>query len=104
MGDRTTWTVSQMTDGELVSRRAEIERKLEWLAGDSPRRMLLRGVLDEIAAETQDRVQIRSLRGHGGTTLKASTAGRAVPCRPDISPSAAEPDPAGAGSGGYPSR
>jgi hypothetical protein len=57
-----TWKVSQLTDGELVSRRAEIEGRIKVLAVDSPRVSLLRSELDEIADEVQDRVRIRSGR------------------------------------------
>jgi hypothetical protein len=53
------WKTSQLTDGELAGRRAEIEGKLAVLATDSPRVALLRGELDEIAAEVQDRVKFR---------------------------------------------
>lgn len=60
MRDTTpAWKVSQFTDGELITRRAEIERKLAVLAADSSRVTLLRGELDEIAAEEKDRVEIR---------------------------------------------
>jgi hypothetical protein len=55
----TAWKISQLTDGELTGRRAEIERKLAVLADDSPRVALLRGELGEIAYEQKDRVQIR---------------------------------------------
>jgi hypothetical protein len=53
------WKISQLTDGELTGRRAEIERKLAVLAAGSARVALLRGELDEIADEVQDRVKIR---------------------------------------------
>jgi hypothetical protein len=52
------WKISQLTDGELIGRRAEIERKLAVLADNSPRVALLRGELGEIADEEKDRVQL----------------------------------------------
>lgn len=53
------WKVSQLTDGELMGRRAEIERKLAGMAADSPRAALLCGELGEIADEEEDRMKIR---------------------------------------------
>jgi hypothetical protein len=60
----TAWKVSQLTDGELIGRRAEIQRKLGVLAADSPRVALLRGELDEIVAEELDRLRIRPSGGN----------------------------------------
>jgi hypothetical protein len=62
MQGTAAWTVGQLTDSELVDRRAEIERKLTVIAADSPRVSLLRGELDEIAAEVADRIKVRSGR------------------------------------------
>jgi hypothetical protein len=62
MQDTAAWRVSQLTDGELVSRRTDIEGKLKVLVAESPRASLLRGELDDIAAEVADRIKIRSGR------------------------------------------
>ena len=56
------WTPEQLTDGELISRKAELEGKLKVFTPDSPRAALLRADLAAIIAEQEDRKRIRSSR------------------------------------------
>ena len=56
------WTPEQLTDGELLSRKAELEGKLKVFTPDSPRAALLRADLAAIIAEQEDRKRIRSSR------------------------------------------
>jgi hypothetical protein len=63
-GDATVpdWTPEQLTDGELISRKAELEGKLKVFTRDSPRAALLRADLAAVIAEQEDRKRTRSSR------------------------------------------
>lgn len=56
------WTPEQLTDGELISRKAELEGKLKVFTPDSPRAALLRADLAAVIAEQEDRKRTRSSR------------------------------------------
>jgi len=55
------WTPSQLTDGELTERQAELERKIGLLAPDSPRRSHLKAELAAVVAEIKIRPELRKL-------------------------------------------
>jgi hypothetical protein len=56
------WTPEQLTDGELISRKAELEGKLKVFTRDSPRAALLRADLAAVIAEQEDRKRTGSSR------------------------------------------
>lgn len=58
----TDWTPEQLTDGELISRKTELEGKLKTFTPDSPRTALLRADLAAVIAEQEDRKRTRSSR------------------------------------------
>ncbi|MGH3191760.1 MAG: hypothetical protein ACRDPY_30660 [Streptosporangiaceae bacterium] len=56
------WTPGQLTDGELISRKAELEGKLKVLMPDSPSTALRRAELAAVIAEQEDREKTRAGR------------------------------------------
>ena len=54
-GTAREWTVGQLADFELASRRTELERKIAALAPGSPGTAVLKARLAEVAAEQEAR-------------------------------------------------
>ena len=56
------WKPAQLTDGELINRKSELEGKLKVFMPGSPRETILHGELDAVTAEQQDRKKTRTMR------------------------------------------
>jgi hypothetical protein len=56
------WKPAQLTDGELINRKSELEGKLKVFTPGSPRETILRGELDAVTAEQEDRKKTRATR------------------------------------------
>lgn len=56
------WKPAQLSDGDLINRRSELEGKLKVFMPGSPRETILRGELDAVTAEQEDRKKTRAMR------------------------------------------
>lgn len=56
------WTPDQLTDGELISLKTEMEGKLKVFTPDSPRAALLRAELAAVITQQEDRRRTRAGR------------------------------------------
>jgi hypothetical protein len=56
------WRPGQLTDAELITRKAELEGKLKVFTADSPRAALFRAELAAVITEQEDRKRTRAGR------------------------------------------